>query len=58
MTEDDVTFDICFEECIRRIDYYKEKDLIQEYNQNRRPEAQAGRRKNAPATCFRGLESS
>ena len=34
MTEDDVTFDICFEECIRRIDYYKEKDLIQEYNQN------------------------
>ena len=32
MTEDDVTFDICFEECIRRIDFFKEKNLIQEYN--------------------------
>jgi len=32
--EDDVTFDVCLDECIKRIDYYKEKEVIAEYNSN------------------------
>lgn len=32
--EDDITFDACLDECIKRIDYYKEKDTIEEFNAN------------------------
>jgi len=32
LKEDDVTFEHCFDECIKRSDYYKEKKSIDEFN--------------------------